>query len=704
MVFVGLCLVVGICCAVVSCGGGNEDVDALMRSRVDRMNKAAFTTRYNDAVRSEAYAREALAFIHDSLPEYADGRLRAWNNMATAFFNRAIHDSVSIYVDSVLGYRGQSRNLEMEQVLARLLKARLLQRQCDIAGSYQILYEIEQSGLLDKDADNMLVSLAQSEFYIITTVLNYHYRNKSQYEQAELLVEMESRREKLHCDYAEDLSFNYALAYGYYALCSDSVHQSDYLSKVLHYCEESILLLGEPTRYSTYHLANTYQMIGFLLWSRNIASSSWARNREAVNALCEDIRSAFTFDISNEADTAFAFMREATALFFLHDDPYQRLAAVVATGRYCMAHGDTATARDYFNEGILERKTENGKRKTENGERRTENKEHFAPKMEAMLYEGLLVAGCAESREEVSHWTSELMKLNNYIKQNEKADFILQQELSRANRSSVVRLVIAIVMAVLTLALLVTLILLRRRTKALQQETARLQEAQRRDVERIANVETCLSVLRHDITPFVSYLQNERLPDELRSEVTGQLIRTFENIKNWTSLSIPSGLKFTKSLVTLQDIFDNVEGSVMGCRRPDVELTFHSTSLVAVGDSQLLEIMLRNLVNNALQHTEHGSVSVEAKPYSEDKRFVHITISDSGSGMTEEQLETLFRSDKKIKVTPEAGYGSGFGLMLCRYIIKLHDDNTIRGCRIWAESELGKGSVFHFIINSKQVQ
>ena len=142
----------------------------------------------------------------------------------------------------------------------------------------------------------------------------------------------------------------------------------------------------------------------------------------------------------------------------------------------------------------------------------------------------------------------------------------------------------------------------------------------------------------------------------------------------------------------------------MGCRRPDVEMTFHSTSLVAVGDSQLLEIMLRNLVNNALQHTEHGSVSVEAKPYSEDKRFVHITLSDSGSGMTEGQLETLFRSDKKIKVTPEAGYGSGFGLMLCRYIIKLHDDNTIRGCRIWAESELGKGSVFHFIINSKQVQ
>ena len=79
---------------------------------------------------------------------------------------------------------------------------------------------------------------------------------------------------------------------------------------------------------------------------------------------------------------------------------------------------------------------------------------------------------------------------------------------------------------------------------------------------------------------------------------------------------------------------------------------------------------------------------------------MHVAVADSGSGMTAEQLETLFRSDKKIKATPEAGYGSGFGLILCRYIIKLHDDNTIRGCRIWAESREGEGSTFHFLIGA----
>lgn len=707
------------------CQRQQQEIDALMRSRVDALNKVAFTTRHNDAAKSESYARQALAYIDDSLPRYHDGRLRAWNNLATSFFNRSMHDSVSLYVDSVLSYKGHASNREMEQVIARLLKARLLQRQCDIAGCYQLLYDIESSGLLDEDNNNMLVSLAKSEFYIATNTLNYHYRNKSQYEQAELMVVMEQQRTQLHSDYAEDLSFNYAIAYGYYALCGDTLHQSDYLAKSLHYCEENLHLLSNPTRYSTYHLANTYQLLGFMLWSSKINDESWRKNSDELIAICDFITDVFGFELlekktgsglkSLNEQLAFAFHREAAALFFLHDDPYQRLGAVVATGRCCMALGDTATARDYFIEGLLcvEQGTESG----ESGAAdvtpvyQAESGEHIAPKLEAMLYEGLLVAGCAESQEDVANWTSKMMQLQNFIKQNEKADFILQQELFRAHRSSVLRLTLAIVLAIMTLALIVTLMMLRRRTIALQHETEQLQEAQQRDVERIANVETCLSVLRHDITPFVSYLQNDKLPDELKREVTGQLIRTFENIKNWTKLSIPSGLQFRKSTVSLQEIFDNVSSSVMSFQNPSMglqadneERTFHvkpsfiPTEISVVGDSQLIEILLRNLVNNALQHTERGTVTVKAEILSDDTRFAHIMVSDSGCGMTPEQIESLFRSDKKIKPTPEVGYGSGFGLMLCRYIIKLHDDNTIRGCRIWAESELGKGSVFHFVL------
>ena len=415
--------------------------------------------------------------------------------------------------------------------------------------------------------------------------------------------------------------------------------------------------------------------------------SSWQDIGEDLYRICNYVEQTFGFEVMEILETcglqtarddgqlAFSFLSEAASLFFLHNDPYQRLGAIVSTGRFCMSHGDTATARAYFKEALIDT--------TMLG---------VAPKFEAMLYEGLLVSGSAESMEQVSQWAQHELQLLEDIKQNEKADFLLQLELAEVRHNSLMLGTFSCILALLAIALTVTLFLLRRRSKALRIETERLQEAQRQDIERIANVETCLSVLRHDITPFISWLQNPSLPDELRREVMGQLIRTFENIKNWTNLSIPSGLQFRMAVVPLQDLFAAVGGSVNNMHRS--KLTFHDTPYSVKGDPLLLEIMLRNLVNNALQHTEQGSVDIAAHQDPDDDGFVIVQVSDTGVGMSEEQLENLFRADKKIKNDTQPGYGTGFGLILCRYIIKKHDDNTTRGCRIWAESTLGKGSTF----------
>ena len=68
-----------------------------------------------------------------------------------------------------------------------------------------------------------------------------------------------------------------------------------------------------------------------------------------------------------------------------------------------------------------------------------------------------------------------------------------------------------------------------------------------------------------------------------------------------------------------------------------------------------------------------------------------------------EQIDELFRSDKFIESENSAVTGHhGFGLMLCAYIIKKHDDETKRGCKIWVESEVGKGTKIHFIIEKKE--
>ena len=115
-----------------------------------------------------------------------------------------------------------------------------------------------------------------------------------------------------------------------------------------------------------------------------------------------------------------------------------------------------------------------------------------------------------------------------------------------------------------------------------------------------------------------------------------------------------------------------------------VELTFEPTSLKIWGDRLLVTIMMRNLVTNALQHTGQGTVAVRAER--EENKMIVISVADTGCGMAKERVDTLFRADRQVEGE------HGFGLILCRYIVKKHDDLTRRGCRIWAESEEGKGT------------
>ena len=266
---------------------------------------------------------------------------------------------------------------------------------------------------------------------------------------------------------------------------------------------------------------------------------------------------------------------------------------------------------------------------------------------------------------------------------------MLQQTLASATRRSRWMTHTAMVFGVLALLLLVLSVLLWRNALRLRREKRQLEEAKRRDVERIANVETCLSVMRHDVSPFISYLRSPNLTPELRNEVLEQLLRTFDNIKNWTHLSIPSGLTFSASDFPLQEVFDDVRCQVMR-PRAGVELRFEPTQLHVWGDRLLTTILLRNLVTNALQHTSEGSVVVSGQQSVDGGgRFVDITVCDTGSGMSAEQRESLFRADREVQGE------HGFGLILCRYIIKKHDDLTRRGCKLWVESEEGRGTTMH---------
>ena len=98
---------------------------------------------------------------------------------------------------------------------------------------------------------------------------------------------------------------------------------------------------------------------------------------------------------------------------------------------------------------------------------------------------------------------------------------------------------------------------------------------------------------------------------------------------------------------------------------------------------------LTNLMHNAISFTDPGGrIALEAKLAS--KHEMHISISDSGKGIEEDQLEAIFGEFYQVEDHMVRKHGGlGIGLSISRAIVHAHNG------RIWAESEgLNKGAKF----------
>jgi PAS domain S-box-containing protein len=115
-----------------------------------------------------------------------------------------------------------------------------------------------------------------------------------------------------------------------------------------------------------------------------------------------------------------------------------------------------------------------------------------------------------------------------------------------------------------------------------------------------------------------------------------------------------------------------------------------------VGDLARVRQVVVNLTTNAVKFTAQGTVVVEVKAgaqRSDGQVEVLFSIKDSGIGIPADRMDRLFKSFSQVDSSTTRLYGgTGLGLAICKQLVEL------MGGKIWAESDLGKGSTFYFTI------
>ena len=119
------------------------------------------------------------------------------------------------------------------------------------------------------------------------------------------------------------------------------------------------------------------------------------------------------------------------------------------------------------------------------------------------------------------------------------------------------------------------------------------------------------------------------------------------------------------------------------------------------GDINRLRQILVNLLGNAVKFTEEGEIvlSVSAHRQSGELFELHFAVRDTGIGISPANMDKLFQSFSQVDSSTTRNYGgTGLGLAISKRLVEM------MGGRIWAKSESGIGSTFHFTIQARALE
>ena len=292
---------------------------------------------------------------------------------------------------------------------------------------------------------------------------------------------------------------------------------------------------------------------------------------------------------------------------------------------------------------------------------------------------------------------------------NEQSKPTLANENS-SNWNQVAKNAILLLALLLSGSLILVLLRTRREGKKTKKDLLAQIEQLKGEVENLRksnkSKERMFSIVAHDLRGPLATLKNildlresrdlskdefdEILP--LMSKEVSRSLELTEEILSWAKSQMSNNHICLTKVNLYQILEDQVSQFESAAKSKGIALMVQKVDgeCVAIADINMLKTIVRNLLANAIKFCRNNDrITLSAQ---KNGKATLIKVSDTGIGMSPENLSKLFGTASITTKGTSNEKGSGLGLTLCKDFVEKNNG------KIWAESELGKGSTFYFTL------